>query len=439
MTGNGVGKRQGRMLILALSGHASSVFDYFLSLLDNQEFTVFGIQSQWDNGGHTGILLKFYDYLREAYHEGPLSSGLLKIPPPMGDLKSQIIRFLENNCEGDEDKSKFLNLLSQKVNSDKLRVGLLRLLRAFTLVYPDFFSEADMNLANFFYEEYIKFAKNQGKESHSIGNLFLGFLYIYAQLHRERFEVMFDNPKDHQDIFFKLLKKLDFIPKGLRQEFLCEFAVTLSASDSKGTEIRGESYFDLDKIDNPDVIFGEANRLVLESYSFSASDDSNEETARQKFEKLLQEVGILVIPPGSLSNWMPLINKYSDLIKEHVEKLVWLPNSFCHVSEADIEAQYKYLFRLFGEKLHIVCPEHNVFENLGDRREEFVSAYEQQHKREANIEFLYGKANVFPLIDYEILEPGEGGIKYNQEVVSGVLGRIWMGEEIMEELRIEIQ
>src|SRR5688572_6227689 len=93
------------ILLSVFSGHASGIFDTKLERAHNNHVeakengdsgrldNIYIVETQWDNGGHTGFLLKFYKWLKKhPEFEKEMWKGFL-FPPPMGDLKSQISRW----------------------------------------------------------------------------------------------------------------------------------------------------------------------------------------------------------------------------------------------------------------------------------------------------------------------------------------------------------
>jgi hypothetical protein len=448
-----------KLLILALSGHASAVFDkYFESLPkpEDKSYKVFAIQSQWDNGGHTGFMLKFYDWLLDqgkisdfgqymqtfANSHGISLSSI--IPPPMGDLKSQIARRVDKYINSNEAISDTIHDLLENISeSFASKVYTQSLLERWkqSLDYlknlsqlrnkPDvlFGNEANINLIDSFVGAYLDFI-NEGslnQTNHSIGNLLLSFMYFFAQIYHKR-ELSRDSAITPHQIFFNLLKDLSLIPEGVYQELLCDGKIQLSGKVGQNT-FYGESNFDLAEIVDPAVTFGEGVRVDLSSYTFNAHMEQDG-FAIIKFREMLTSSDLLIIPPGSLSNWMPLINRFQTIIKESNKPVVWFPNAFCHISEQDIEEQYNYLNGLFPDQLAVICPTQNAFSYLNETDlsteeiDQFKNAYAREHKRGANVEWLLQQENVFGLIEYELLDPGIGGIKYEQVRMSEILGMI---------------
>ncbi|RMD77466.1 hypothetical protein D6810_00870 [Candidatus Dojkabacteria bacterium] len=449
-----------KLLILALSGHASAVWDKFFQGLNvtDGNYEVFAFQSQWDDGGHTGYLLEYYEWLFHSQSGrdqtiyrliSNIAGGDLEnvIPPPLGDLKSQVSRWAgklwEKSGYRRNEAEKIRNLFASKVSTDEVKIkmnesfsvlnNLAKLSRK-----PNAFFENDeryFNILSEFIESYVRYSRlNPRDQGHSIGNLLLSFLYLHSQLYH-KVKNLADKTTPH-NLFFGLLKNLALIPRGVYQELLCNGGIRLYGSDQLKNKFSGESNFDEVSIKNPAINFHEGNRVELSSYSFETRMDQTL-TCETTFSTILDKVDIVIIPPGSLSNWMPLVNKFHKLILRKNLKVVWFPNAFCHISEADILDQYEYLQSLFKGQLIVIRPKQNVYtflrsQNLTDQeKESYELSYFNEHKREANFDLLKGD-NIFNLIDYTLQGSNHGGIKYDQNCIAKIVKYLIQGGELTD-------
>lgn len=418
------------ILFLVFSGQASAIFDNFLlnnhkkyiaqkkkvvsgSAELNNNGDIFIIETQWDDGGHTGVMLDFNLWLEENREFYDLTGTELIMPPPLGDLKSQISRWSKHLVSGD-----FSNTISSLINNrhksiDFALLELSNLLEILENLSPDIFiAEEQMHFSRLYFKLYKEFTRHRDLEiNHSVGNLFLHFLYIYSYLLTSNTETIYEH---HHQAFFNFLKDLNLIPRGVRFEFLIDGRYNLSGVSKDGILISSERFFD----DYPSSL-----PVELESYTLKPIDGSDIDN---KFEQLIENSNIVIIPPGSLSNWMPLINKFS---KNLVNKpILWFLNSFTHNSEADIDECVNYFYSI-GLNPSLILPKlSNPFDELNaDERNYYEKSYSDQGKKPVNFDSLsrLSKGNLFKILPLKELEPGEGGIKYNPIFVDQVISNVY--------------
>jgi hypothetical protein len=185
----------------------------------------------------------------------------------------------------------------------------------------------------------------------------------------------------------------------------------LTARSKDGLEIVGEKYFDDFKGKNP---------VEPSTYSIVAVDGQDLDF---KFKEMLDNSDIIVIPPGSLSNWIPLINKFRDQISS--KPIIWIVNSFHHDSEVELDLQIEYL-QSIGINPIILAPKiDNPFDEIEEEmRPSFVEQYQDQRKTPVDFSEIsnhFPELNIFRCIPLKELEPGEGGIKYSSRFIRDYL------------------
>ena len=406
------------ILFSVFSGQASAIFDDFLFDINekyvrnkngekNYHPSVYIIETQWDNGGHTGYLQDFNTWLDDQDKFLEIFGGNFKIPPPMGDLKSQISRWSRHLIKKD-----FGNTISSLIENrydhiDDTIHELEVLINTLKRIQPDIFIlEERINFFEIYSQLYKDFSLITSLMiKHSVGNLFLNFLYYYSFLLVDSVETIYLH---HHEAFFNFLKDLSLIPRGIRIEFLIDGRYNLSGTSHDNVKILSEKFFDEYPSNLP---------VLLESYSLKSIEGNDFEN---KFNKLLENSDLVVIPPGSLSNWMPIINKFYSELKS--KTIIWFVNAFTHYSEESLENQIKYLHSL-GLNPIIVAPKlNNAFDELNeDEREIFERSYLAQGKKsiDFNNEFKnFKNLKVLRAIPLKELEPGDGGIKYSPHFVN---------------------
>lgn len=410
-------------LFIVFSGQASAIFDDFLyinqshylqSKATRTDFPIsYVIETQWDNGGHTGYLLDFYDWLRSNAVFSKVFSSEFLLPPPMGDLKTQISRWAKHLIESSQAEE-ISDLIGGRYNDPNQALqDVNKIINLLKTSNQDIFKEEDlMNFLQTFTNLYREFSENHFIENHSVGNLFLSFLYFYSYLIKDSLDS--ELYSHHHEVFFNFLKDLHLVPRGCRLEFLIDGRYILTAKSTDSIEIVGERYFDDYVGKNP---------IEPSSYSIVAVDGQDLD---DKFREMVTNSDIVVIPPGSLSNWMPLINKFKEQLKD--KPLIWIVNSFHHDSEVELASQIKYL-ETIGLNPIILAPKiDNPFDEIEDEmRASFEERYVQQRKTAedfSSISRLFPELKIFRCIPLKELEPGEGGIKYSSKFIKQYLSEI---------------
>jgi hypothetical protein len=438
------------ILFSVFSGQASAISDNLIITAHNKHVkaketgeetknhTINIVQTQWDNGGHTGYLLRFYEWLRtEGKLKGEVWKGFL-LPPPMGDLKSQISRWCKFLI-GDEYKATIASLIGSKHDDLDISIKDLEdLIGKLQKLSPEIFDENKMNFLSTYcnyYREYVEIIEKEKKkkgdsttDNHSVGNLFLSFLYFYSFLVRDI--VKFPH-YHHHEIFFNFLKNLGLVPRGIRLEFLIDGRFNLTGQSFDGQHIKSEKWFD----DYP-----AAEPVNPETYNLEAVDGEDIET---KFYDLVNISDVVVIPPGSLSNWMPLVNKFKDALL--TKPVIWIVNSFHHISEVVLRQQLEYMQSL-GIKPIILAP---LVDNPYEELDVFSKdVYEKKYKKQRKEPETFSKAfagyedSVVRCIPLRYMDAGEGGIKYNaihiEMILSTLMDRIDMAAEINNETVLKV-
>lgn len=407
------------ILFIVFSGQASAIFDHFLytnqksyiqAKENSEEYPIhYIIETQWDNGGHTGYVLDFYDWLRENEIFVKIFGENFLLPPPMGDLKTQISRWAKHLIKSSEG-GEIADLLATRYPdpASSLR-NVEKLINILKDLNREIFSEEDvMNFMQTFMNLYTEFSKDK-EMNHSVGNLFLSFLYFYSYLIKGKLDL--DLYSHHHEVFFNFLKDLQLVPRGARFEFLIDGRYKLTAATFEEYKILGERYFD----DFEGIV-----PVDPKTYYIKAVDG---EDIGSKFDEMLSSSDVVVVPPGSLSNWMPLINKFKE--KLIGKPLVWIVNSFYHVSEVPLEEQIKYIRSLGLDPIILAPKVSNPFDELDEEvRKIFEESYRDQGKQAVDFNEILSKFSdlkVLRCIPLKELEAGEGGIKYKSQFIDNFL------------------
>src|SRR5690606_4302328 len=240
------------ILFIVFSGQASAIFDSFLyshqerykELKKSNENPTnhFVIETQWDNGGHTGFMLDFYDWLKDNDKFKNVFPDNFIMPPPMGDLKTQISRWAGYLIKNENGKNISQSMGYRFAAISQALAELTELINTLKEQNLAIFSDEDnMNILNTFSDLYKEFSQDK-EMNHSVGNLFLSFLYFYSFKRLKHLDqTLYEH---HHQVFFNFLKDLSLVPRGCRFEFLIDGRYKLSADTFDGIHIPSEHHFD---------------------------------------------------------------------------------------------------------------------------------------------------------------------------------------------------
>lgn len=413
------------LLFIPLSGHASGIFDkLFLKVNDDHIAhkkdrsikpppTILAVETQWDNGGHTGIMNNFFEHLFQTDEFKQERWEGFQPPPAMGDLKPQISRWSKKLLP-EEFNNTIRGLIGNRHSDLNLVFAQLNILiKTLQNVAPHIFSdEQNMNFLSTYTNAFREFASKGSPETkHSVGNLFLGFLYFYSYLVRDKEDLLYDH---HHQVFFNFLKDLFLTPRGVRLEFLIDGRFKLTGMSKDNVFIPTEKQFDDYEAEQP---------VDPKSYNIESIIPGDIE---DQFEDMFNRTDLVVLPPGSLSNWMPLVNKFSDLLK--TKPVIWIINSFHHVSEVSLREQIEFVKSLGINPIILAPSVDGPFEVLSDfDKKTFIDQYETERKTPINFsETFEGIEDTLILrcIPLERHEIRDGGIKYDPSFINEFLRKL---------------
>lgn len=461
--------------ILAHSGDASVVFDW----LCTRDFGVKGkllqsILTGADSGGHTGIIRELTQYLWNLSNFRELYSLLTSEEidaPPLGDLRNQISRWSElygklfkrRLEDGKFEKAAFsllVSLITDPQNKiEKAGIGEM-LFRSYYGEQRDYDSDDLAFVLERRFQKYLELFKqaaqskysisdsneekgneenNEAKGTasrievkHSVGNLILHFLYIECvQAFKNRGPSIesstdFDQEKvSVQELFFGLLRNLNLIPKNLWLRILRERGLHLQAITEKGERIKGEGV-----IDNMET----GDKLLAESYKLFINADCTEEVTdiegiQNLFDTIVETTAYWIVPPGSVANWLPIINQFGDKIRASGKPVYMFANSFIQENEPVLLDQIKQVVAKVG-RIQLIIPEINP-DRVDGYAEYYASVYEEQRKLPVNFDELESKVKeegldvgIHRVLNWTVFAPGQKGLKYSEYEVSLILSLV---------------
>lgn len=451
-----------RGTVLAHSGYASVVFDWFSTRnFGSTKKTLQTIVTGADSAGHSGIIRGLTDHLWSLRDFRELYSLLQREEidvPPLGDLRNQISRWSElygrlfsrRLVDGVFEKAAF-NLFSSIISDPQNQIEKARIGETLFNSYYGSQREYDPEeltvvLENRF-QKYIllfkeastaRYAENKAFENikHAVGNIVLHFLYIecvqaFKNTQSEP-NVTIEKSSDFvqaevslQELYFGLLRNLNLIPRNLWLRILREKGLHLQAVTQDGQKIKGEGV--IDNMDSSDKLRADSFELFLDIEC--VDEVTKDEEVNRLFTNIVETTDYWIVPPGSVSNWMPIINQFGEQIKNSKKPIYMFSNSFVQINEPELIDQLIAVEKKVG-RFQLIIPEINPTEVEG-YYEYFAEGYANQNKipvdfnnletqvKELNLDVLIHK-----MLNWKTLSPNEGGLKYAEQEISLILSLI---------------
>jgi hypothetical protein len=323
---------------LAVLGSGGHGWQSIKQVIDSYEgiVTIYMLPVDW--GGSTGTigrLLKLKNgELNRLLHKDSNHPIL-----PFGDLNKFIAVFIEQLCNEHfcvEYKEKMINCLEFRSDSyvALMRV-FLKVINCLSLEKP--IVEKFEGYLKTYLEYYLEFKDylNNPKTT-SLGNLWHCFLFYE-----------FDGVKGLVNFY----KSKKILPNNFYIEFTSENREIL-----KGVYFNEENHsFELD---GEDLIDGSEYPIDPSSFKL-VTTKKNQEKVSSEFLDNLKKSSAVIIPNGSLANWIPLIktDKVTKILKEKAlsGKLIWIMNLFHSKNEYPFDVYYHYISTL-GIKPIILGP-----------------------------------------------------------------------------------
>ncbi len=296
-----------KITVLGAGGHG---VEPLLEYLSNQDTKIYYIPADW--GGSTGMLGRlmelnsnfFNSYFGNKY--GFKSDFFL----PSADLNKIIVNFSKGKKWEFEKKNIFDFRSSDPVKLLEASQFLSRLVGEDVIV-------------DFTHDVYDYYLAHKNKIAYE-KDFCIGNLWNHLLLSRDGIEG-----------FNRFYQDLDLLPSCINLAFTHDYRQILKGSTVVGHQTIGEDVIDV----FPTAL--DPKSLILESTGSSLNLTDN-----LKFE--LENSELVVIPNGSIANWMPLVNHYSYIFKALAEqgKLVVMGNLFYPSNELPWQNYFEYLIKL---------------------------------------------------------------------------------------------
>lgn len=389
--------------ILGVGGHGSSAYTQLTTDKKYRDYQIHLVLGTDDSGGHTGVLQRVLPKMN-------LNIEAHKVLP-MGDLKSNIGRYVFNLSEDKEEGKQKLDQMVSAYKGTNLKEFLEKCFE-FCKIY-----ELNSNLYN---KEFIEFCKNyfetfseteNSEPNHKIGNLFLTFLFINKGF-------------NHED-FFSELRNLKLLPPQVFPHFLYSEVLELRGKNfDTGIEFISEAEVDDAKL----PISPSSYKLVkLSDHSVLTLKDIN--SNHLEIINILQQSELVVLSTGSIANLFAQLNVLSPLLQILDCTKVWLGNFARSSNESEfvVLVTYYYSHEHLGLDGIVLQMNESSFDNLTINANDstWVEKYRKQGKTFVNITDLM--TSIKKVFNYN-------GLLKVTNLVQPVLGITAAGDSIAERI-----
>jgi hypothetical protein len=297
------------ILVLGVGGHGWLALSQFIYDYEGQ---IDCFCQTVDYGGSGGVWYRLLEH-NDFELNKKLHSGKIKPILPWGDLNKIITHFFthKHGLLGGQ----ILDFRSDDLNSHLKEIDVLSDLLGMETVTEKLF-------INYFKTAFEYYLKNKNDIDYTTKKEFcLGYVW------QDFLHWNLENVSD-LSLFYR---QYNILPQNLKLHFTSQNRQILVAETTTGKILVGE-----DKIDK--------SKLKIKPDSFKIKNISkSKEIFSQQFIDSLIGSDVIIIPPGSVSNWLPLLNypQILDLIKS--KRLVWIVNPTDSINEFKAQKYLSFL------------------------------------------------------------------------------------------------
>lgn len=357
--------------ILGVGGHGSSAYTQLTTDAKYKDFQIHLVLGTDDSGGHTGVLQRVIPNMNLGIDANKIL--------PMGDLKTNIGRFVYNLSKNKEEgKEKINQMISSYKGNDEEE--FLEYCSNFCKVYKLNDKNFVGEFQNFCKNYFITFNQTEVSEpNHKIGNLFLTFLFIKNNL-------------NHQT-FFDALKKLKLIPKQVCLHFLYSEILELN-----GTNLdTGISYKSEAEVDSAKLPISPSTYKLIKLSDGTTLTLKDISSNHNEIIEILNKSELVVLSTGSIANLFAQLNVLAPLLQILECTKLWLGNFARSSNEAEfvVLVTYYYSHEHLGLDGVVLQMNESSFDNLTINAKDstWVEKYRKQGKTFVNITDLMTSIN----------------------------------------------
>lgn len=297
------------ILVLGVGGHGWQCLSQFI--YDYKMPIEFFCQTV-DYGGSGGVWYRLLEHNNYELNK-ILHSGKIKPILPWGDLNKIITHFFvhKHGSLG----GKILDFRSDDLNLHLKEIDILSDLFGMEVAVEKLF-------VNYFKTAFEYYKTNKKEISYKTKKEFcLGYVWQdFLHWNLEKIPEL--------SVFYK---QYNILPQNLKLFFTSNDRQILTAKTISGKILKGEDVIDKSKL-----------KIKPESLRIKNTAKS-EQLFAEEFTDSLKSCDTVIIPPGSITNWLPLVNysSISDQIKN--KKLIWIINPSVSANEYEAEEYLGYL------------------------------------------------------------------------------------------------
>jgi hypothetical protein len=394
------------VFILGAGGHGiESIFDYILSSHKNIVISYVPV----DFGGSTGNLTRVIEF-DNNYINNELHSDFNYPSMPFGDYTKFVSNLLiyrhGQNAKIDISDRFSLSILEFRSNNYSGLLEKFEILKKLLDIDDDFATKFLGYL-----KKYLNFLELENYKEFtlidtSFGNIWHTFCYFN-----------FGSLNNITDYYLKKLK----IDSSIATIFTFNQRQVLVGQTIYDEFLIGEDIVDISK-------------SSILPYSLKILDQNKnwlKKAWNDQLYDLIDNSETLIIPNGSIANWIALINssfQVRELLvkKSHIKPIIMFSNLFYSQNEFPIEAYLELLVDNYGIKIDLLTPDSDYY--LKDSNSEILGYYELENKKpnrfynNIRLNFLneHNNLNIIPKLKVE-LNIKKKGLKYENSSIRDIL------------------
>jgi hypothetical protein len=362
-----------KIVIIGSGGHGVMSLS---ELLKHEEFDHYVYFNTGDWGGSWGLwgrLLELSNNELNIILHGQALDVL-----PFADLNKAICHFVnlknheEENFENPEleiaiqnpepgykPRYKVVNKCVLDFRSDKIGEHRSKVHEIMKLVKFDIFEQEEFN--EYFQKAWSFYQKNKFniryEKQFCIGYVLQTFVYFKAIQASTRPSNSLEN-RDAMYFWNKFWQDIEILPSNVYLDFTSKNRQVMTARD-----------LSLEKLTGEDQIDSYYSPILPETMFFENLDESLGKP-KKPFIKILNQADLVIIPNGSVGNWLSVINyqKVKTILKD--KKTVWLTNPYRNKNEL-INPNYVLYFNECGININTFVPSKN------DQNSEYMNVLDQ--------------------------------------------------------------
>lgn len=304
--------------IVILGAGESYIYSFF-NLISSVKENFFISYLPVDFGGSSGLWNRLIDYNDSELNKKLHNQILPNLP--WGDYNKTIKLFLQKKAG---------NIVAETL--DFRSNDLAELINEFDILADFLALEQDIEKKFYHYlitsfDYYNEFSDKiifETKKPLCFGYIWQNFLYFMTNGDLSKMSSFYNN--------------LGIIPENLFLDFTFLDRQILIAKDTNNTELTGE-----------DIIDEHSVSILLDSYRIEQIKKNKDiEKFSFNFLNTLKSADLIIIPPGSIANWLPLFNypEITNILKNNYQNLYWLLNPFFASNELPMIKYIQYLTKL---------------------------------------------------------------------------------------------